>query len=96
MTPVHPILEYGAACWYPYREVQIQALDQEKKKASKFAYNMNESNWGRSAQRRRISHIGALFKAYAGERVWKAIGDRLKQPCYLSIVNHTWKIRNRR
>jgi hypothetical protein len=24
---VHPVLEYGAACWDPYREGQINALD---------------------------------------------------------------------
>jgi len=57
MTLVHRILEYGAACWDPYREVQIQALDQEKKEASKYAYNRNESNWGRWAQRRKISRV---------------------------------------
>ena len=28
MTLVCPVLEYGAACWDPYREGQIQALDQ--------------------------------------------------------------------
>ena len=27
MTLVRPILEYGAACWDPYREGQISALD---------------------------------------------------------------------
>jgi len=27
MTLIRPILEYGAACWDPYREGQIYALD---------------------------------------------------------------------
>jgi hypothetical protein len=44
-TPVRPILEYGAACWDPYREGQIYVLDRVQKKAAKFAYHMSESNW---------------------------------------------------
>jgi hypothetical protein len=32
--------------------------------------------------------ICALFKAYTGERAWKAIGDRLRRPSYLSRVDH--------
>ena len=43
-TLVRPILEYGAACWNPYREGQIHALDSVQKKAAKFAYYANESN----------------------------------------------------
>ena len=38
----------------------------------------------------------ALCKAYTGERAWKAIGDRLQAPSYLSRVNHYWKIRARK
>jgi hypothetical protein len=38
----------------------------------------------------------ALYKAYTGERVWKAIGDRLQAPSYLSKVNHYWKMRARK
>jgi len=65
-----PILEYGAACWDPYRERQIfvHALDRLQKKAAKFAYHTNESNWEKLSQRRIISSICALFKAYSGER----------------------------
>jgi hypothetical protein len=36
------------------------------------------------------------LKAYTGERVWKAIGDRLQRPCYLSRVDHNKKSRNRK
>ena len=32
MSPVHPILEYGVACWDPYRECQISALDHVQNK----------------------------------------------------------------
>jgi hypothetical protein len=38
----------------------------------------------------------ALFKAFTGERAWKAIGDRLHAPSYLSRVDHYQKIRARK
>jgi len=95
-TLVRPILEYGAACWDPQREGQIYALDRVQKKAATFAYHMSESNWETLSQRRKISRICALFKAYSGERAWKVIGDRLQRPNYLSRIDHDWKIRNRR
>ena len=44
----------------------------------------------------KISHICALFKAYSGERAWKAIGDRLGRLNYLRRVGHERKIRNSR
>jgi hypothetical protein len=36
---VCPILEYGAACWDPYRECQIRALDPVQNKAAKFVHH---------------------------------------------------------
>ena len=93
---VRPILECEAACWDPYREGQIHALDRVQKKAAKFAYHRNKSNWETLTQRGKISRICAVLKAYSGERAWKAIGDRLERPYYLSRVDHDWKIRNRR
>jgi len=67
-----------------------------QKKAAKFAYHVNELNWETLSQHRMISCIYAVFKAYSGEWTWKAIGDRLQWPNYLSRVNHEQKIRNRR
>jgi len=67
MTLVHPILEYGAACWDPYREGQIHALDRLQKKVAKFAFCMNESDWETLSQCRKISRICAVFKAYSEE-----------------------------
>jgi len=75
MSLVRPILEYGSACWNPYREEQITALDKVEKKAAKFAHQTNSSNWETLVSRRKLSRICALFKAYSGERSWKAIGD---------------------
>jgi len=41
---VRPILEYGAACWDPYRECQISALDRVQNKAAKFAHHSGGSD----------------------------------------------------
>ena len=68
MTLVRPILEYGAACWDLYREGQIRALDRVQKKAAKFAFRMNESNWETLSQCRKIPCICALVKAYSEEQ----------------------------
>jgi hypothetical protein len=54
------------------------------------------SNWETLTQSRKISRIHALFKAYTGERAWKAIGDGLKRPFYLSRVDHDRKISSRK
>jgi hypothetical protein len=48
-------------------------------------------------QRREIARVYALFIAYTGERSWKAIGDKLQRPCYLSRDDHDdRKIRSRK
>ena len=96
MSLVRPILEYGAACWDPYRDGQITALERVQKRAAKFAHRTNSSNWETLASRRKLSRVCAPFKAYSGERAWKAIGDRLQGPHYLSTVDHERKIRSRR
>jgi hypothetical protein len=38
----------------------------------------------------------AFYKAYIGDRAWKAIGNRLQAPSYLSRIDHYWKIRARK
>jgi hypothetical protein len=94
---VRPILEYGAAaCWDPYREGQINALDWVQKKAAKFAHHRNDATLESLTQRRQLAHICALFKTYTGERAWKTIGDRLQRPCYLGRGGHVKKIRSRK
>jgi hypothetical protein len=86
------ILEYGAACWDPYRKGQINAQDRVQNIAAKVAHHRKDSNLEILIQLRNISRICALFKAYTGERPWKAIGDRLQRPCYLSRVDHDRKV----
>jgi len=96
MSLVRPILDYGAACWDPYREGQISVLDRVQKITAKFAHHKNSPNWENLASRRKLSRICALFKVYSGEREWKPIDDRLERPHYLSRVVHERKIRCRR
>ena len=93
---MRPVLEHWPACWDPYREGQINALDRVQKKATKFANHRKDSLWETLAQRREVARVCSLFKAYCRERAWKAIGDTLQGPCYLSRDNHDRKIRARK
>jgi len=93
---VRPILEYGAACWNPYTECQRSALDRVQNNAAKFVHHSGGSDWESLVQRRKITRMCALYKAYTGERAWKTIGDRLQAPSYLSRVDHHRKIRARK
>jgi len=89
-----PILEYGAACWGPCREGEINALDRVQKKADQFTNHMKDSEWETLAQRRTIAGLWALCKVYGGERAWKAIRLRLLRPYYLSRAGHVHKIKD--
>jgi hypothetical protein len=93
---VRPILQYGASCWDPYSEGQINALDRVQTKAAKFVNHKISPKWESLISRRKVSRLCALYKAYCGERAWKDIGDRLKWPHYLSRLDHVRKIRTRR
>jgi hypothetical protein len=93
---VRPILEYGAVCWDPYKEDQLSALNRVQKRAAKFGNNTNETGWETLPQRRMIARICALFKGYTGGPAWKALGDRLLKPCYLSRDDHNRKISTRK
>ena len=93
----HLVVEYGAACWDPFREGQINAVDRVQKKAAKFVNLTNISNWETLAQWRKIAAwICYTYKAHSREPAWKAIVDRMERSYYLSRVHHDWKIRNRR
>jgi hypothetical protein len=43
-----------------------------------------------------IALVCAIFKAYSGERAWKAIGNRLQRFHYMSRVDSVRKIRDRK
>jgi hypothetical protein len=89
---VRPILEYEAVCWDPYREGQIGALNRVQGRAAKFANNVDQTGWESLEERRKISRLCTLFKAYTGRRAWEAIVVRLLMPCYQSREDHDHKI----
>jgi len=91
---VRPILEYGSARWDPYREGRINALDGVQKKAAQFTNHTKDYDWETLAQCRTTARLCALFKAYFGGTVWKAIRDRLRRAYCLSRVGHVRKIRD--
>jgi hypothetical protein len=86
---VCPILEYGAACWDPYRECQINVLECVLNKAAKFVHHTGGLDWESLVQHRKIARMWALFKPYEEERVWKEIGDRLQVWCNNNIMEYT-------
>ena len=51
---VRPFLEYGAACWNPCREGQINALDRVQTNAAQFTNHTNNSDWETLAERRTL------------------------------------------
>jgi hypothetical protein len=77
-------------------DIKINALDRVQNKAAKFARHTGGLDWESLEQRKKIARMYALFKAYTGERAWKAIGNRLQAPSYLSRVHHNWNIRARK
>jgi hypothetical protein len=77
-----------------YRELCVRPG--VKQNRLNLAHRRNASNWETLAQRRKIFHICALFKAYLGERAWTGRGDRLQRPCYLSRVNRDRRVRSRK
>jgi hypothetical protein len=68
---------------------------QVAKESGQICISYNSPNWEKLASPRKLSRICALFKEYSGERAWKAIGDRLQRPHYLSRVDHDRKISSR-
>jgi hypothetical protein len=94
---VCPILEYRVACWDPYREGLMNALDQVQNKTAKFSHHRNDLNWETLAQHRKIVRMCALLKAYTGEWAWKDICDRLRRTDIgkNSFVNRTIQLWNR-
>jgi len=74
----------------------MQTLDHVLKKAAKFVNHANHSVWETLAQRRNVARVCSLFKAYSGKRTWKAVGNRLQGPWYLSSDDRDRKIMARK
>jgi hypothetical protein len=65
-------------------------------RAAKFANNTHQTGWEALEDRRLVSRLCALLKAYTGNQASEAIGDRILRPCYLSREDHNCKIRTRK
>jgi len=83
-------------CIIDWNQLPEWAIETCTNEAAKFAHHSGGSEWESLAQRRKIARMCALYKAYIGERAWKAIWDRLQASSYLSRVDHYWKIRTRK
>jgi hypothetical protein len=66
-TLFRPVLEYALSCWDPYREGWINALYRVQNKTAKYSHQRNDLNWESLAQRRKISRLCVLLKAYTGQ-----------------------------
>jgi hypothetical protein len=57
---------------------------------------LERSDLGNSGLAEEDSTLMCPYKAFGGERAWKAIGDRLERPHCLSRADRNHKIRNKR
>jgi hypothetical protein len=76
MKNIFFLIVYFNRSWNPCRRGQINVLDRLQMKAAQFTNHTKVSDWETLAQRRTIARLWDLFKAYCGERAWKAIQDR--------------------
>jgi hypothetical protein len=88
--------KYRAVCWDPNTEWQFSALNRVQRRAVKVANHTNESGWEIWTQLRMIARLCAHYKAHIWRPAWKAIGDTLLKPCYLSRGIHGMKTRIRK
>ncbi|KAJ4426821.1 hypothetical protein ANN_26620 [Periplaneta americana] len=94
---VRPVMEYGAACWDPYRLEHIKTLEKIKKRALKCCRKNSPFKWDTLTDRRTRIRLCALFKTYRGEHAWRETKkNRLQPPNYSSRNDHSYKLRERR
>ena len=74
----------------------MNVLYRIQKKAAPFTHLTKYCDWKNVGQRRILTRFCAHFKAYSGERAWRAIGDRLSWPLYLNGVGLCRRIRDRK
>jgi len=72
MALLRLLLECGTVGWDPYRNGQVSALNRVRKRAVKFAININVSPWETLEQRRLIAKY-ALFSRHTP---WEMLGKR--------------------
>ncbi|KAJ4432039.1 hypothetical protein ANN_20653, partial [Periplaneta americana] len=64
---ISPVMEYGAACWDPYRLEHIKTLEKIKKRALECCRNNSPLKWDTLTDRRTRIRFCAMFKTYRGE-----------------------------
>ena len=92
---VRPVMEYGSACWDPYRLDHIKTLEKIQKRALKRCNN-STVKWDTLTDRRTRILLCAMFKTYRGEPAWREIKNRMQPPNYSSRNDHPHKLRERR
>ncbi|KAJ4440163.1 hypothetical protein ANN_08301 [Periplaneta americana] len=70
---VRPVMEYGAACWDPYRLEHIKTLEKIQKRAFKRCRKNSPLKWDTLTDRKTRIRLCALFKTYRGEPAWREI-----------------------
>ncbi|KAJ4446635.1 hypothetical protein ANN_13332 [Periplaneta americana] len=80
---VRPVMEYGAACWDPYRLEHIKTLEKIQKRALKCCRKNSPLKWDTLKDRRTRIRLCALFKTYRDDsRALKHVpeaDEKLKQ-----------------
>ncbi|KAJ4444068.1 hypothetical protein ANN_05857 [Periplaneta americana] len=61
---VRPVMEYGAACWDPYRLEHIKTLEKIQKRALKCCRKNSPLKWDTLTDRRTRIRLCAMFKTY--------------------------------
>ncbi|KAJ4446126.1 hypothetical protein ANN_12818 [Periplaneta americana] len=61
---MRPVMEYGAACWDPYRLEHIKTLEKIQKRALKCCRKNSPLKWDTLTDRRTRIRLCALFKTY--------------------------------
>jgi hypothetical protein len=92
---VGPIVEYGASCWDPWREGQINASDPVQRRWLHLQ-NVRTIRSGKTWRSVERWLRCVLLETYTGEQVLKGTGDRYRGPSYLSRHGHGCKIRTRK
>ncbi|KAJ4441968.1 hypothetical protein ANN_11832 [Periplaneta americana] len=93
-------MEYGAVGWDPYRQNQIDSIENVQCKAAKYVKMgkghseemVKDLGWELLKSRRRKTRLTALFKAQMGHKAWTDINARLATPSYLGRADHIRKV----
>ncbi|KAJ4451694.1 hypothetical protein ANN_03164 [Periplaneta americana] len=88
---VRPVMEYGAACWDPYRLEHIKTLEKIKKRALKCCRKNSPLKWDTLTDRRTRIRLCALFKTYRelghGQQSTPALERSMNEALIASVCN---------